>query len=360
MTTDRQLLLVNSSTNCNLDFFDYKSGEKLATITNLIAQPHEMAWDEGRRLAYATHTYRDGVYGQHSAKAHEISVIDVASRTVADVIDIAPYYAPHDVEYDPKLDLIITAVESFEGTNGVVLIDGSTHRIVANIPVDAPNSHWLALVPGRKLYVAHKEAEFMTVIDLPSRTVSATIPFHGGLEEIDASFDGRHVFAITPKFRADVDLVGSGHILRRPLEEGDPRPRLVKIDTTTDEVVAEIEFDDYNAGLRVGADEKVFLTYMNFLVRPADPTIELASIPRPNGELVIVDGADMSVTGRVEVGPLPLTVRVSPDNSRAFVGNQGDGYVSVVDVARLKVVDRLDNNANNGYGGTHGMVVVPA
>jgi len=359
LTTDQPLLLVNSTTNCTLDFFDYETGDKVATLSDLVAQPHEMAWDPHRRLAYIAHTYRDGVYGQHSAKSHEVSVIDVASRTVADVIDIAPYHAPHDIEYDPELDLIITAVEDFEGTNGVVLIDGATRKVVANIPVDAPNSHWLALIPGRKLYVAHKEGEFMTVADLASRTVIGKIAFPGGLEEIDASLDGRHVFAVTPKFRADVDLVGSGHILRRPLVEGDPRPRLVKIDTQTDEVVAEVEFDDYNAGIRVGANDQVFITYMNFLVRPSDPAIDLASIPRPNGALIVVDGRDMTITGRVDVGPLPLTVRVTPDNSRAFVGNQGNGYVSVVDVARLEVVDHFDNNAHNGFGGTHGMVVIP-
>lgn len=134
-------MLVNSSTNYNLHFLDYETGEKLATITDLVAQPHEMAWDPGRRLAYDAPTYRQGVYGQHLAKSHGISVIDVASRTVADVFDIAAYCAPHDVEYDPELDLIITAVEDFEGTNGVVLVDGATHRVLANILVDAPDSH---------------------------------------------------------------------------------------------------------------------------------------------------------------------------------------------------------------------------
>lgn len=84
----------------------------------------------------------------------------------------------------------------------------------------------------------------MKVIVVASRTVTGKIPFPGGLEEIDTSLDGRHVFAITPKVKAEVDLAGSGHVLRRPAEAGDPRPRSVKTDTTTDEVIADVEFDD--------------------------------------------------------------------------------------------------------------------
>src|SRR5438067_456746 len=110
------VLLVSSSTARNLDFFDLSSGAKLATIDDLLAQPHEIAFDARRRRAYVAHTYRHGVYDQDVPKAHEVSVIDVDARRVESVIDTKPYFAPHDVEYDPQLDLIIASVEDVEGS----------------------------------------------------------------------------------------------------------------------------------------------------------------------------------------------------------------------------------------------------
>ena len=50
MTGD--VLMVASQFGQTLDFFDATSLDKIDTIPDLIAQPHEMAFDGGRRLAY--------------------------------------------------------------------------------------------------------------------------------------------------------------------------------------------------------------------------------------------------------------------------------------------------------------------
>jgi DNA-binding beta-propeller fold protein YncE len=362
MTTDTApagTLLVSSSTAKNLDFFDAATGERLGTITDLIAEPHEIAYDEGRRRAYIAHTYRHGVYDQDVPKAHEISVVDVDGHRVESVIDTAPYYGPHDVEYDPELDLVITGVEDVEGRRGVLLIDASTHEIVANVPTDARNCHWLALIPGRKVFVTHKEAPVISVVDLVERRLTGTIEVPGGAEEIDAAPEGDFVYAVTPRMRVDVDSGGSGHFFRPERTAEDPVPRVVKIDTRTDAIVDEIEFDDYQIGVRAGTGGAVFATCMNNMERPA-ADVDLATVPRNDGVLNVVDGSDMSLRGTVPVDALPMTIRVSPDSATAWVANLGSGRVTVVDVDGLRRVDDLDNNAGGAYGGTHGMVFIPA
>ncbi|MEU0465280.1 hypothetical protein ABZ215_14870 [Amycolatopsis sp. NPDC006131] len=351
------LLLVSSSTAKNLDFFDLATGAKVATIDDLIAEPHEIAFDPGRRRAYVAHTYRHGVYDQDVPKSHEISVIDIDGRRVMSVIDIAPYYAPHDVEYDPELDLIITGVEDFEGRNGVVLVNAETHQVEANIKTEARNCHWLALIPGRKVFATHKEAPVITVIDLASRRVEGTISVPGGAEEIDASPDGDFVYAVTPRMRVEVDL-DSGHFFRPASRAGEPAPRVVKIDVESNKIVDEIEFDNYQIGIRAGCGQRLYVTGMNNRERPADPSADLKALPRNNGKLHIVDASDMSLAGVVDVGPQPMTVRSTEDNSTAWVANLGSGLVSVIDVEAQKHIGDLDNNGGGSYGGTHGMALV--
>src|SRR4051812_4084544 len=99
------LLMVASQFGQTLDFFDARTLEKLQTLDGLLAQPHEIAWDPRRRLAYMTHTYRAGAYGEGKPKGHELSVVDPDRRAVVATIDLLPYVAPHDVEFDPLADL---------------------------------------------------------------------------------------------------------------------------------------------------------------------------------------------------------------------------------------------------------------
>jgi DNA-binding beta-propeller fold protein YncE len=358
-TTDAAgTLLVSSSTAKNLDFFETQTGRKIGTITDLLAEPHEITYDAKRRRAYIAHTYRHGVYDQDVPKSHEITVVDVDARVVETVVDTAPYYAPHDVEYDPELDLIITGVEDVEGRRGVVLIDAETHEIVANVPTEARNCHWLALVPGRRVYVTHKEAPVISVVDLINRRLEGTIEVPGGAEEIDAAPEGDFVYAVTPRMPVDVDL-GSGHFFRPKRNPGDPLPRVVKIDVETNSIVDDIEFDNYQMGIRVGGGGMLFVSSMNNRERPG-PDVDLRSLPRSNGVLNIVDTSAMSLVGVVPVDAMPMTVRISPDNSRAWVANLGSGRVTAVDVEARRRVGDLDNNAGGAYGGTHGMAFIPS
>jgi DNA-binding beta-propeller fold protein YncE len=351
-------LLVSSSTAKNLDFFDAQTGEKLSTITDLVAEPHEIAYDAGRRRAYIAHTYRYGVYDGDAPKSHEITVIDVDRQAIESVIDIAPYYAPHDVEYDAGLDLIVSGIEDVDGTRGVVLINADSHQVVANIPTEARNCHWLALVPGRKVFVTHKEAPIISVIDLVNRRLEAQIDVPGGAEEIDAAPEGDYVYAVTPRMKVDVDLGGSGHFFRPELAASDPPPRVAKIDVETNEIVDEIRLDDYQIGIRAGSGGLLFVTCMNNMERP-DTDVDLRSLPRNDGLLNIVETSDMSLVDSVPVDPLPMTIRTTADNATAWVASLASGRVNVIDVTARRRVADLDNNTGGAYGGTHGMVFIP-
>jgi DNA-binding beta-propeller fold protein YncE len=345
--------MVASQFGQKLDFFDVATLAKQKTIDGLLAQPHEIAWDPKRRLAYMSHTYRAGAYGEGKEKAYELSVIDPDRQEVVDVIDLRPYLAPHDVEFDPVHDLIYTGVESEGGRNGIVIVDPASREVVGNIGLDAPNAHWLCITPnGEKAYVTHKEAPVITVVDLDAREQIGTISSVGGAEEIDCSPDGRHVFAATPMMSLVIN-VSQGQLNKRTPDPGTPKPRVLKIDTATDAVVGRLDFEEYLSAIRVAPDGRVIVTEMRFPDPGVDPDGPVS------GRAHVIAADSMELLASVVTDELPFTTRCSPDASTAYIANLKTGSVSVLDLSSYEVVATLDNNVGPVFGGSHGMCFVP-
>lgn len=348
------VVAASSTTGLHLDLFDAATGASRGRVADLIAQPHEIAWDAGRRLMYLTHTYRSGGYGEGQQKGHELSVISPDDRRVVDVIDIAPYGGPHDVEYDPHRDLIYTGVEDVDGRNGVVIIDGATRQVVGDIPLTGPNAHWLALSPdGTRMFVAHKEAPLLSIVDLVERREIATVACPGGAEEIDFDAAGDFVYVATPLMNVTVNVT-QGALNRRPTVAGDPAPRLLKIDARTGTVVGSLDFDEIICALTVAPNGEVLVSEMHF---PAADDATPAPAP---GQLHVVDPLTMTRRAAVPAGELPFTIRCSPDGGTAYVANLKSGTVSVVDLATFDVTATWENNVGVKLGGTHGLCYVPA
>lgn len=345
------LLLVASQTAEKLDFFDAASLEKLGTIS-LLAQPHEMAYDPVRRLVYITHTYRDGAYGAGKPKGHEISVVDPDARTVVDVIDIAPFEAAHDVDYDPGADRIYAGVERNEAGNGLLVIDAETRQVESQIPLDAPNAHWLSLTPdGSKAYVTHKEAPFISVVDLPARRLLRKIACPGGAEEVDCSPDGRFAFVAAPA-AALANSEDQDGPAGDDFPPGARRPHLLKIDAVSDQVAGVLECEEQPAAVRVGPDGRVAVSEIRF---PATGSVGPAC-----GRTSIVDPDSLELLASVQLHEVPFTTRFAADGRTAYVADIMAGRVYVLDLSSYQVKATLDNNPGTPFGGTHGMCFVPS
>ena len=83
-------LAVVSQTGETLSFFDIASGERTAHLTDLTSEPHELCYDSKRNVPYLSHTYRFGNFWKHGENASEISVIDLHTKKVVDIIDTRP------------------------------------------------------------------------------------------------------------------------------------------------------------------------------------------------------------------------------------------------------------------------------
>ena len=339
------LLAVASSSARVIDFFHTYPWKHVGRVSELVAEPHELAPDVRRRLIYCVHTYRKGGYAGGEPQAHEVSVIDADARQVVDVIDIRPFVAPHDVEYFPGTDLIYASVEQNEAGKGLVIIDASSRQVAGHIPTAGRNSHWFALTPdGWRAFVTHKEDEVLSVLDLANDRLLDIVRLPGGAEEVALSPDGRWVFVVTP--------------FQRPIPSQPRGAKLIKIDARSLSIVGETELPCVIHSVRATSDGRVLVSQMYALPEAGDTPGSFTHVAPDPGKLFVIDGRSMKVLGMVTLDRMPFTIRVAPDSSTAYVANTGSGTLSVVDLHTYAVVRSVACTPDRG--GTHGLALLPS
>lgn len=348
MTDAEKTLLVASVPGQCVDFFDTRSWEKVARIENLVAQPHEMTYDARRGRAYLTHYRRSGGYASPTEQGHEITVIDVERRSIERIVDIAPFVAPHDIEYDPVADLVYASIEpNSDGANGLLMLDPESWAIVDVVPTEPPNSHWCAVAPtAGKAYVTHKEAGVVSVVDVRDRKVIGSIGVPGGAEEVDCSPDGRWAYVVTPQ---NPLVSKEGDQLVKKAREGTEGSHILKIDTETDEIVGDFAMDLFPSALRAGPKDTVLISQGLFgdgITQPLGP------LP---GKVWVVDTNTMGSIASITVDRQPFTIRIAADGSFACVANVASGLVNVIDLQSNEVMRTLANYPHHEFGGSHGM-----
>jgi len=278
-------------------FFNPEGLKEISTLT-IEGTPHELAISPDRKTAYIPN-YGDGVYGRNPNPGHTIAVIDLATRTVRDYIDIAPSVAPHGLQVDAKG----TLYASCDISRTLVVIDPKTLQVTHAIDTEG-TGHWVAVLPnGSKAYVANKnDRPFVSVIDLRTKKMIGKVSMPQGTQGIVASPDGKHVLAM------DLAL-----------------PRIAVIETTTDTVVDEIALSNSVKGAwgaKYSLDGSMLV-----VVSVNDRTATLVSV------------ADWRAPQTVlKVGSAPFGIAFTADKKSAFISNHGDGTISVIDLPSKQVV----------------------
>ena len=337
-------LAVVSQTGETLSFFDIASGERTAHITNLTSEPHELCYDPKRNVLYLTHTYHFGHFWQHGENGHEISVIDLQTKQVVDIIDIRPAKAPHGLILDQKNDTLFVSVEELpdQDGGGIIAINLETRKVTKTVP-STYKSHWFAMTPdAKKAYTCNKDASFISVIDLEKEEMIGKIDVPG-CEEPSMSPDGKYAYFPTPGFQWG----------KNPVD-----PVIKVIDTANDLVVDEIKMDNGALATHVGSRGTVFAGSYTYA--------EHGNATR------ISDGAGLAMyhpetrqkLGEVRAGVLPLTIRTSPDEQLGFLTSIVHGTVTIVDLASKEVLRTLEVDGRKRddkpiHVGAHGMAFIP-
>jgi YVTN family beta-propeller protein len=289
-------LLLVDKLGAHVRFFDPRTFTELAGI-KVPANPHDFALSPDHRFAYVP-IYGDGVYRRNPNPGHEVYIFDLQKRTVAGVIDISPYRAPHAIQVDRQGLLYVAS----DDDRKLLVIDPARRVVTAAIDTEG-TGHWIAILPdGSKVYVANKDDKpFVSVIDVKARKLVARIPAPNGTQGIAASPDGRQVAAIDFK-----------------------EPRMLVIDSATDTVVERITLQ----GTGAAAYKPYYSPDGKYLV-----TMNLDS------QINILDAANLRGPQTVlKVGRNPMGFAFSADGATMLAANHGDGSVSVVDLRRRTVV----------------------
>jgi YVTN family beta-propeller protein len=292
--TGTQGLLLVDKLGGHVRFFDPTSLAERSSL-ELPKNPHDFALSADHRFAYVP-IYGPGIYNRNPEPGHELYVLDLAERKVANVIDLSPYRSPHGVQIDANGMLYVTA----ELDRKILIVDAKAGRIVGTIDHEG-SGHWLAVLPnGSKAYVANKDDKpFVTVLDLATRKQVGRVPMPRGTQGITASPDGKRVIAM--------DFA---------------QPEITVIDTATDAVLYRVTL--------AGTTEPAYKAYYSpdgkWLLTMAGSSIN------------IFDAADLRAPQRaLKVGASPMGIGFSADGKTALVANHGDGTVSAVDIATATV-----------------------
>ncbi|KAK3056480.1 hypothetical protein LTS18_011688 [Coniosporium uncinatum] len=333
-----------------LSFYSLNDGSLIHRHTDLIAEPHELAYDAKRQSLYISHTYRHGHFWLHGDYSTEISVFSLTQREIVDVIDVGPLKGPHGLRLVAEQDMLFASVESgleLHGADsgGVIGIDLAARSVVTQV-ANGSKSHWFAVTSdARKAYTVNEVDPFLSVLDLGTSRMMKKIAVLGS-EEAHISIDGRFVFVPTPSMQ-----VQSGG---PPEEMG-----FIVIDTATDEIVKTVRTTHGVLSIHSTARDQIMVVQYQF-----EADSDAGNLKPKNGQLALYDATSFELLGEVAIGKGPLELRSSVDGSVGFVANILEGTVSVVDLDAMSVtmtveVDVTRNASKRFHQGAHGMAAIP-
>jgi DNA-binding beta-propeller fold protein YncE len=295
-TTGRDGLLLIDKRGNHVRFFDPATLQERSSFSTGARAPHDFAISPDGRTAYVP-IYGDGVIRRNPNPGTEILIVDLASRTQAGTIDIAPHQAPHGIQVDARGMLYVVC----DISQKLLIVNPATRRVEAAIDVEG-SGHWLAVLPdATRAYVSHQGGgDFISVVDLQARKMVGRIAVPQGTVGITASPDGARVFAMGRGVPATVHV----------------------IDTRTNAVVDRVVLQGHSEPgykLRVSLDGTILIT------------CAYAGTGRSFVNLVRL--ADLRGPQRVmNAGTAPMGFAFAPDGRTALVANDGDGTVTVVDL----------------------------
>jgi YVTN family beta-propeller protein len=245
-----------------------------------------------------------------------------------------------------------TYVTNF-GSSSVSVIDMSSNTVAATVSVGG-NPYGIAITPdGSRLYVANQSSNSVSVIDTASNTVVATVAVESMPTGVAVAPDGSNVYVTNyGAFSSSVSVIStaSNMVVATVSVGNNPSAVVVTPDGTRAYVV--------NSS---GASVSV----INTATDAVDTTVSIAGQPywialtpdgshayvtnRSLGSVSVIDTATETVTATINVGSVSYGVAVTPGGTQAWVTNLFSNSVSVVDTATNTVASTI-SSVSEPYG----------
>lgn len=298
-TGTRGLVAVDKLGN-KIRFFDPGDFREIARID--ARNHHELAISADHTLAYATDwgLFRNAV---NVEPGRQISVIDLASRTIVDRIDTGPYATPHGMRLDDRGLLWVI----FEDIGVLAPVDLAARKIGEGVTVAAAGTrpHFIEILPdGSKLYISCKKGPIV-VFDLARREVAGEIAVASGTEGLAVAPDGTRLI-----------------VAENSVQD------LLVIDTTSDRIVERVAIE----GAVLSNPARSRLVRVQF----SPDGRHLVSTNFVSGVVHIHDAARPAEHVMLPVAKGPQGMAFTADGARVVVANHDSGIATIIDLARKK------------------------
>jgi DNA-binding beta-propeller fold protein YncE len=298
-----------------------------------------------------------------NSRQGDVSVIDEASDTITDTIPLDLYQEGTGIATDPQTDMIYVGVTPGvkeggvnTGTTGVSVIDGSTDRIVATVPVGSSGGQTgtLAVNPlTDTIYVTELSGDFsgyLYVIDGFTDTVSTAVELGSAPDSVavDPSTDTIYVGSQGGTSVSIIDGATNTIMATLNPDSGDTFGSPA-VDTSTNltyisETGATDEILEYNVATLTNSFEGTSALIQQVGIDPVTDTLYYTNANGSSSVVTVVDGANGAIIttipdGQATGGVAP--VGLDPSTGTVYVGNQ-IGYqmttVSVIDEATNAII----------------------
>jgi len=281
-----QRLLVANQADHTLLIIDPASRKTVATV-GVDINGHEVIASPDGQFAYVPIYGNSGV-GKPGTDGSTVEVIDIAAGRAVHIIDLGKPTRPHCAKFGPDGLLYVSA----ELAKAVDVIDPRTRKVLAELPTGQMDSHMLVLSPdGSRVYTANVFAGNISVVDVPDRTLIATIPVSGSVQRISMSPSGHTVYT-----------------------HDQQKPRIALIDTATNKVSE-----------WWGVPEVVY---------SSSPTLDghwlIANAP--SGKLFVIDTSSGRIAHTYDIPAALGETLVAPDGTHAFVSCPQAGTIEILNL----------------------------
>ena len=301
-----------------------------------------------------------------NGKSNTISVIDLATETIKETIELNGATFPHHIYLSPDKSTMAVAITSTDLSGGhgghgsgtgsfkVLIIDavkGIIHHeiVLTKLPHNAtfsPN--------GNELWVSQSDETQSTVNVYKTSDYSqiVSIAVGKGLSETTFSSDGSKVFAantmdgtvsvIDPTNKTVVQIIPTG---TDPVGAWTGSNGYMYVDNETSQTVTEIKVADLTK------TDTISLGFKPGYAAFYHHTNELWVSDATNGKVVYYtkQSGNWTKSGEITTGTDAHAIAFNADGSKAYVTNQGAGTVSVINPATHQVTKTITvGNSPNG------------
>ena len=237
------------------------------------------------------------------------------------------------------------------GSDDVSVIDVDTNQVVATIPVGSQPWTLIASLDATKLYVGNYGDGTVSVIDALTNTVTDTLTVGPGPEFFTISKDGTKVFVANSGSNtvsvidvATDTVTNTITVGNTPIElEVSPDGQRLFVPNQASNSVSVIDVATETVVATVGG----LPTAPQFITFTADSQKAfVASVTFPPNISVISNGPIPSLITTLSAGGSPGELKATPDGQRVYVANTTSNDVTVIDTATNAVIGTIAVGTN--------------